>query len=80
MKWPLAAPTVRPQIERGAEFVSLKGEVELKDQSKALKAPWISKKTCRLVDRRVMLPRAGRASMREVCKARRDFQRTNSGR
>ena len=54
--------------------MSLKGEAERKDQKKAVREPWISKETWRLGYQRSALLWAGRASSREVCKARRDFQ------
>ena len=58
-----------------AAFVSLKGEVERKERPKTVRAPWISKETCRLVDQREALLRTGRVITREVHKARHDFQR-----
>ena len=39
-----------------------------------MRYPCISKETWRLADQRAVLLRTGRASTREVCKARRDFQ------
>ena len=42
-KWQLAAPTMLPQTEVGAEFASLKGWVELKEWKKAVRDPWVSK-------------------------------------
>ena len=41
-----------------------------------MRSPWISKEKCRLADRRAVFIWTGRASTREICKARRDFQRT----
>ena len=55
--------------------MSLKGEVERKENPKAVRAPCISKETWRLADWRARLLRAGQASTREVCKAQRNFQR-----
>ena len=69
----LAAPTVWPQMDGEAEFTSLKREVERKEQPKLVRAPWISKETRRLADWRELLLQTGRASMREFCKAWRDF-------
>ena len=74
-KWPLAASMERPKTEGEAAFASLKGEAEQKNKPKALRNSWISKETCRLADWRAVLQREGWASTREVCKARRNFQR-----
>ena len=65
---------VRLQIEGGAEFTTLKGEVDSTRQTKAERALWISQATWQLVDWRAALQRMGRASAREVWKAWRNFQ------
>ena len=76
MLWPLAAPTVRMQMEGETAFECLKGEVERKQQTTAVRAEWIYKETWQLEYCRSAPQRAGRASTREVRKARRDFQHT----
>ena len=55
IKWPLEAPMVKPQKEGDAAFASRKGGVERKERPKLVKAPWISKETWRLADRRAVL-------------------------
>ena len=74
-KWPPEAPTVWMQTEGEVAVASLKGEVELNQYPKAVRAPCISKETRRMEYWRAALLWAGRAITREVCKARCDFQR-----
>ena len=48
MRWPLAAPTVRMQTEGETVFAHLKGEVERKHQTPAMRAEWIPKESWQL--------------------------------
>ena len=74
-QWPLALLKVRPQTEGGSEFTTIKGVVERTQRPNAVKASWISQATWQLLYWRTAFQRAGRASTREVRKARRNFQR-----
>ena len=63
------------QTEGEAAFAYIKWEVERKHQTTAVRAAWMSKETWKLADWRAEIQRVGRVSTREVCKARRVFQR-----
>ena len=58
-RWPLATPTVRPQMEGWAAFAPLKGGVDIKKHPKAARAAWISKETWQMADWSAALKRAG---------------------
>ena len=73
MQCTLATPTVQSQTYGEAAFTALKGEVDRKRQPKLARAACISKETLQLEGWRTELHRAGRASTREVCKARQEY-------